>query len=134
MWDINTGDLTRVINPNIDGIFMGMALSKDDKYAVAYSNDNQVCSETQSWNPFKVVLMSLITGEYCMVEPDGMENQMEIGKVEFTPEQNILLWSSSQFYIYSVEGKLLHREKVDSSLGGQVAGVNADSHFSGFSV
>lgn len=109
VWDIHTGDLARVINPNIDGIFLGMALSKDDKYAVAFSNDNQVA------------IMSLITGEYRMVEPDGMENQMEIGRVEFTAvDQNILLWSNSQFYIYDVEGHLLHRERLDSSIYDQV--------------
>lgn len=63
--------------------------------------------------------MSLITGEYKIVEPDGMENQMEIGRVEFA-DQNILLWSNSQFYIYDVEGHLLHRERLDSSLYDQV--------------
>lgn len=42
VWDVNTGDLTRVINPNIEGIFLGMAMSKDDKYVAAFSNNNQV--------------------------------------------------------------------------------------------
>lgn len=42
VWDIRTGDRTRAINPNIEGIFLGMALSRDDKYAAAYSNNNQV--------------------------------------------------------------------------------------------
>lgn len=42
VWDVQTGDLTRIINPNIEGIFLGMALSKDDKYSVAYTNNNQV--------------------------------------------------------------------------------------------
>lgn len=42
VWDIRTGDRTRAINPNIEGIFLGMAVSKDDKFAVAYSNNNQV--------------------------------------------------------------------------------------------
>lgn len=108
VWDIHTGDLARVINPNIDGIFLGMALSKDDKHAAAFSNDNQVA------------IMSLITGEYKMVEPDGMENQMEIGRVEFTVDGRILLWSNSQFYIYDVDGHLLHRERLDSTNYDQV--------------
>lgn len=42
VWDIQTGDLTRIINPNIEGIFLGMALSQDDRLAVAYTNNNQV--------------------------------------------------------------------------------------------
>ena len=42
VWDIRTGDRTRAVNPNIEGIFLGMAVSKDDKYSVAYTNNNQV--------------------------------------------------------------------------------------------
>ncbi|KAI1720798.1 NACHT domain-containing protein [Ditylenchus destructor] len=42
VWDVQTGDLTRIINPNIEGIFLGMALSSDDRLAVAYTNNNQV--------------------------------------------------------------------------------------------
>uniref|UniRef100_A0AC35GEJ8 Uncharacterized protein n=1 Tax=Panagrolaimus sp. PS1159 TaxID=55785 RepID=A0AC35GEJ8_9BILA len=102
VWDIRTGDRTRAINPNIEGIFLGMAVSKDDKYAVAYSNNNQI------------VVMSMISGEHRSIEPDGMENQMEIGKIVFTPDSQILVWSNSQFYLYDVEGKLLHRERISA--------------------
>lgn len=105
VWDVYTGDLTRIINPDIEGIFLGMDLSKDDKYGVAYSNNNTLS------------IMSLITGDYINVEPDGMDNQMEIGKVTFTEEGKILLWSSTQFYLYDVDGKLLHRERVDPQTG-----------------
>ena len=52
VWDVQTGDLTRIINPSIEGIFLGMALSCDDRLAVAYTNNNQV------------VIMSLITGTF----------------------------------------------------------------------
>ena len=58
--------------------------------------------------------MSLISGEHRSIEPDGMENQMEIGKVTFTSNQQILVWSKSQFYLYDIEGKLLHREKIET--------------------
>ncbi|KAI6242069.1 NACHT domain-containing protein [Aphelenchoides fujianensis] len=70
VWDCLTGDLTRMINPNIEGIFLGMALSSDDKYAAAYTNNNQ----------------------------------------------NVLLWSSSQFYLYDLAGTLLHRERIDPTV------------------
>lgn len=42
VWDIQTGDLTRIINPNIEGIFLDMILSIDNRLAVAYTNNNQV--------------------------------------------------------------------------------------------
>lgn len=65
--------------------------------------------------------MSLIAGDFRIVEPDGMQNQMEIGKVVFTEDGNILVWSSQQFYIYDVEGTLLHRERVDPTIGKKVS-------------
>ncbi|KAH7715368.1 Protein T05C3.2 [Aphelenchoides avenae] len=103
VWDVQTGDLTRIINPNIEGIFLGMALSKDDKYSVAYTNNNQL------------IIMSLITGDHRTVEPEGMENQMEIGKVLFTRERQILCWSSSQFFLFDLDGKQYHRERLEAS-------------------
>ncbi|KAI6228770.1 hypothetical protein M3Y99_01185600 [Aphelenchoides fujianensis] len=104
VWDCLTGDLTRMINPNIEGIFLGMALSSDDKYAAAYTNNNQVA------------IMSLIAGDFKLVDPEGMSNQMEVGKVLFTEDQNVLLWSSSQFYLYDLAGTLLHRERIDPTV------------------
>jgi hypothetical protein len=64
--------------------------------------------------------MSLIAGDFKIVDPDGMENQMEVGKVVFTEEGNILAWSSKQFYLYDTEGTLLHRERVDPTIGKKV--------------
>jgi hypothetical protein len=43
IWDVATGDLARVINPNIDGVFFGLSVSSDDKYAAAFTNNNLVC-------------------------------------------------------------------------------------------
>ncbi|KAI1720797.1 nuclear distribution protein nudF-2 [Ditylenchus destructor] len=60
--------------------------------------------------------MSLITGDFWSVEPDGMDNQMAIEKVAFTHNQQILLWSTSQFYLYDLDGRLIHRERLDQTL------------------
>lgn len=61
--------------------------------------------------------MPLIAGEPKIVEPGEMENQMEIGKVFFTEDGSILVWSSQQFYLYDVEGTLLHREHLNPAVG-----------------
>lgn len=42
VWDVASGELTRVINPNIEGVFLGLALSADARYAAAYTNNNQL--------------------------------------------------------------------------------------------
>lgn len=41
-WDLSTSDLTRDVNPNIEGIMQALVLSPDNKWAAAYTNNNQV--------------------------------------------------------------------------------------------
>ena len=120
VWDVQTGDLTRALNPNIEGIFLGMAMSADDKHVVAYSNNNQV------------VAMSLITGDHVTIEPEGMEEQMEVERIGFTylsdagEAQRILLWSQRQFYLYELDGRLVHQEKLDKiAPKGKVGGMRS---------
>lgn len=41
-WDLSTSDLTRDVNPNIEGIMQHLVLSPDNKWAAAYTNNHQV--------------------------------------------------------------------------------------------
>lgn len=43
-WDLSTSDMTRDVNPNIEGIMQQLVLSPDNKWAGAYTNNNQVRS------------------------------------------------------------------------------------------
>ena len=65
--------------------------------------------------------MALISGDCTVVEPEGMEAQMEIKKVVFTEDQQILCWSSTEFYIYDIDGSLVHRERVDPNIAKKVS-------------
>ena len=41
-WDLATSDLTRDVNPGIEGIMQQLSLSPDNRFAAAYTNNNQV--------------------------------------------------------------------------------------------
>jgi WD40 repeat protein len=41
-WDLSTSDLTRDVNPGIEGIMQQLVLSPDNRFAAAYTNNNQV--------------------------------------------------------------------------------------------
>lgn len=41
-WDLSTSDLQRDVNPGIEGIMQQLVLSPDNKWAAAYTNNNQV--------------------------------------------------------------------------------------------
>lgn len=67
--------------------------------------------------------MSLLSGDYRLVEPDGLDMQMEIERTVFTElHQQILLWSSTQFFVYDVGGRLVHRERIDHTHPNKVDG------------
>lgn len=42
MFDLMTGEITCDVNPDIPGIMQTLALSSDDKYALSYTNHNQI--------------------------------------------------------------------------------------------
>ncbi|KAG1670315.1 NACHT and WD repeat domain-containing protein 2 [Nymphon striatum] len=42
MWDLSTGEITRDINPDIQGIMQDLALSADNKYASTYTTNNLI--------------------------------------------------------------------------------------------
>uniref|UniRef100_A0A0K0EPQ8 NACHT domain-containing protein n=1 Tax=Strongyloides stercoralis TaxID=6248 RepID=A0A0K0EPQ8_STRER len=103
VWDTETGDLARKINPNIEGIFFGISTSFDGKYIAAYTNNNQI------------VIIGLMTGEYIIVEPEKMNKQMEILKIQFygTEHNNLLIWSNNQYQILDIDGNCLKIEQIE---------------------
>ncbi|PSN30262.1 hypothetical protein C0J52_18638 [Blattella germanica] len=61
-WDLSTSDLTRDVNPGIEGIMQQLVLSPDNRFVAAYTNNNQT------------VLLNTLTSEYFLMEnplPEG---------------------------------------------------------------
>ncbi|XP_055384364.1 NACHT and WD repeat domain-containing protein 2 isoform X2 [Condylostylus longicornis] len=55
-FDLSTSDLTRDVNPGIEGIMQQLVLSPDNKWAAAYSNNNQT------------VLLNMLSSEFVVIE------------------------------------------------------------------
>ncbi|KAJ8916564.1 hypothetical protein NQ315_000208 [Exocentrus adspersus] len=55
-WDLSTSDLTRDVNPNIEGIMQHLVLSPDNKWAAAYTNNSQT------------VLLNMLSSEFIIVD------------------------------------------------------------------
>lgn len=55
-FDLSTSDLTRDVNPGIDGIMQQLVLSPDNKWAAAYSNNNQT------------VLLNMLSSEFVVMD------------------------------------------------------------------
>ncbi|XP_039965755.1 NACHT and WD repeat domain-containing protein 2 [Bactrocera tryoni] len=55
-FDLSTSDLTRDVNPGIEGIMQQLVLSPDNKWAAAYSNNNQT------------VLLNMLSSEFVVID------------------------------------------------------------------
>ncbi|XP_072379032.1 NACHT and WD repeat domain-containing protein 2 isoform X1 [Diabrotica undecimpunctata] len=55
-WDLSTSDLTRDVNPNIEGIMQHLVLSPDNKWAAAYTNNNQT------------ILLNMLSSEFVTID------------------------------------------------------------------
>ena len=41
-WDLSTSDMNRDVNPGLEGIMQHLYLSPDNRFAAAFTNNNQV--------------------------------------------------------------------------------------------
>lgn len=55
-FDLSTSDLTRDVNPGIEGIMQQLVLSPDNRWAAAYSNNNQT------------VLLNMLSSEFVVID------------------------------------------------------------------
>lgn len=55
-WDLSTSDMTRDVNPNIEGIMQQLVLSPDNKWAAAYTNNDQT------------ILLNMLSSEFVIID------------------------------------------------------------------
>ncbi|XP_055907671.1 NACHT and WD repeat domain-containing protein 2 [Eupeodes corollae] len=66
-FDLSTSDLTRDVNPGIEGIMQQLVLSQDNKWAAAYSNNNQT------------VLLNTLSSEFVVIDNPFEEQDQVTG-------------------------------------------------------
>ncbi|XP_026816728.1 NACHT and WD repeat domain-containing protein 2 isoform X2 [Rhopalosiphum maidis] len=66
-WDLSTSDMTRNVNPGLEGIMQALCLSPDNRYAAAYTNNNQT------------VLLNCLTSEFIVIENPFENGEMVSG-------------------------------------------------------
>lgn len=95
MWDIFTGDVFRQIDPKIQGIMQCLVISPDDKHAFSYTNNDHA------------VIFNILTDDVkVLTKPvEGIETILGIGG----SCENVVIWSSQKWYLYSLEGELMKK-------------------------
>ncbi|XP_023233004.1 NACHT and WD repeat domain-containing protein 2-like [Centruroides sculpturatus] len=87
VWDLSTADVSQDVDPEIEGMMIGVEVSPDDKFAVAYSNYNSV------------ITLNLINGDTNKLKiEDQDENYIRGVSVS---DRYFAMWSRNRWSIYS---------------------------------
>ena len=68
IFDLNTGEVFRTINPGIDGIVSALSISPNDKYCICSTSFNQV------------VICNIQTGDYQVLQPPVEKDDGILGR------------------------------------------------------
>nr|XP_022901616.1 uncharacterized protein LOC111414493 [Onthophagus taurus] len=91
-WDLSTSDLTREVNPNIEGIMQQLILSPDNKWAAAFTNNNQT------------VLLNMLSSEFTLIDNPLKEN--EPVRFVYLLNQNLFICGDSMWAKFDMRGNL----------------------------
>ncbi|XP_049825029.1 NACHT and WD repeat domain-containing protein 2 [Aethina tumida] len=89
-WDLSTSDLTRDVNPNIEGIMQHLVLSPDNKWAAAYTNNNQT------------VLLNMLSSEYVTIDNPLTDESPVIGI--YLLNYNLFIYGAGSWFRYDMRG------------------------------
>ncbi|XP_056633882.1 NACHT and WD repeat domain-containing protein 2 [Diorhabda sublineata] len=89
-WDLSTSDLTRDVNPNIEGIMQHLVLSPDNKWAAAYTNNNQT------------VLLNMLSSEFVVID-NPLPDQTAVTGI-FLLNHNLYIYGKDTWIKYDMRG------------------------------
>ncbi|XP_065202628.1 NACHT and WD repeat domain-containing protein 2 isoform X2 [Planococcus citri] len=92
MWDVSTSDMTRDVNPGLEGVMQQLCLSPDNRYAAAYTNYNET------------VLLNCLTSEFIVI-PNSLENNENVVGV-FLLNTYIFVYGQGSWCRFDFRGNL----------------------------
>ncbi|EFX69546.1 hypothetical protein DAPPUDRAFT_202786 [Daphnia pulex] len=90
IWDLSTSDLTRAVNPGIEGVFQGLILSPDDRFAAAWTNNSQT------------IILNLLTSEQIVINNPLQEEETVRGACLL--DTHCVLYGQSQWVLLTMQG------------------------------
>ena len=97
-WDVSTSDLVREVHPGVKGLMMDVVTSNDNRFAAAYTNNNQT------------ILLNTMISEYIIIDNPLGEDQTIQGLL--LHDNKLVIYGQYTWCIFSTSGKLLETKEV----------------------
>ncbi|XP_065084724.1 NACHT and WD repeat domain-containing protein 2 [Ochlerotatus camptorhynchus] len=98
-WDLSTSDLTRDVNPGVEGIMQQLVLSPDNKWAAAYTNNSQS------------VLLNMLSSEFTIIDNPFNEDEPITGL--YLLNKNLFLHTKLRYAYYDMRGTLIEKQEIE---------------------
>ncbi|XP_034936822.1 NACHT and WD repeat domain-containing protein 2 [Chelonus insularis] len=102
-WDLSTSDMTRDVNPNIEGVMQQLVLSPDNRYAAAFTSNSQA------------VVLNTLTSEFVIID-NPLSGEEEVCGV-YLMNQFAFVFGANEWCRFDLRGNLIskHTSPVDSN-------------------
>ncbi|XP_008551438.1 NACHT and WD repeat domain-containing protein 2 [Microplitis demolitor] len=98
-WDLSTSDMTRDVNPGIEGVMQQLVLSPDNRYAAAFTSNNQI------------VILNTLTSEFVIVNNPLVNDESDDNAVcgVYLMNQYAFIYGTHEWCRFDLRGNLLSR-------------------------
>lgn len=108
MWDLSTGEMTRNINPEIQGIMQDLFLSPDNKRAAAYTTSNQILILDMLTGQILKIANALHNSVKFQINKTESECKADILGMQLTNDE-LIIWTDNDWFIFCSKEGLLKR-------------------------
>ena len=99
-FDVVTSDLARQVYPRTQGLMMGLELSPDNKFAAAYTNNNQT------------ILLNTLISEFTIIENFLSSSETVLGMCLL--DTSIVIYGQKTWGIFNLKGKLVEKKQFEA--------------------
>ena len=95
-FDVNTSEICRDIDPRSDGMILGLAITQDDRFAAAFTTNNQL------------IIIDIMLGHFLKIEKP-MEKVDEIVDIAVT-EKSAIVYNNKYWRAFNMDGQHVKSE------------------------
>ena len=98
-FDAVTSDLARQVYPKVEGLMIGLELSPDNKFAAAFTNNDQT------------ILLNTLIGEFFIINNPLQEGEHVQGLVVL--DTNLVIYGQKSWNIFDQKGNLIRKSSYE---------------------